>query len=345
MAEDEAAGAAGDSLKGFVTRKIGPFPVWLYGVAFVGVWYFLQRRNASSSSAGAPGTGTDPAGNTGEINPATGYVYGSPEDTASLASQGGSGGGSGGSGGGSGSSGGTTYSDNNAWAEAAINYLVGLGDDATVANAAIEAYLSSQTLTQSQQAMVNSAITALGAPPQPPQPTTGTPIVAPPGGSTTYATNPPSGLATTSITSTSIGLKWNAASNATGYTITSKTGSAAAKSVTSTTPSATISGLTASTTYSISVQATPADAGAPSGTLSATTAKAVSTTPPPVTTPPKATTHTYIVVHGDTLSSIAAKNKTTLAVIKQLNPVYWTNPKYQDGNFIVAGDKVVLPGA
>lgn len=67
--------------------------------------------------------------------------------------------------------------------------------------------------------------------------------------------------------------------------------------------------------------------------------------PKPPTPAPHPATHTYTVVHGDNLSSIAARNHTTLAVIKSLNPVYWTNPKYKQGNLIFAGDKVVLPGA
>jgi outer membrane biosynthesis protein TonB len=67
--------------------------------------------------------------------------------------------------------------------------------------------------------------------------------------------------------------------------------------------------------------------------------------PPPQPPAPRPATHTYIVRSGDNLSKIAAANHTTLAMIKQLNPVYWTNPKYNQGNLIWAGDHVVLPGA
>lgn len=349
MAEGDApagGGGGGEGLADFVTRKVGPFPVWVYALAFAGIWYYLERKksaaatsttSSSDTTAGAT-IGTDPAGNTGEIDPATGYVYGTPEDTAALQQQSGSSSSS------SGSS--TTYQDNDAWADAAINYLVALGEDPTVANGAIEAYLASQTLTTAQQAMVNQAIQALGAPPQPPSPSSTTTVVSPPGGATTYATNPPTGLATSSVASTSIGLKWNTASNATGYTVSATGGSGSAVTVTSTTPSATLSGLSPSTSYKISVQATPADVGAASATLTVSTSSAVTGTPPKSPAPPaKAATHTYTVVHGDTLSSIAERNGTTLAVIKQLNPVYWTNPKYNNGNTIFAGDTVVLPGA
>lgn len=329
MAED---GPEPEGLKDFATRKVGPFPVWLYAVLFVGAWYYLERRKSASSSAAAASTttgssttssnyGTDPAGNTGEINPETGYVYGSAEDTAALQQQSSS------------TSTTTTYADNNAWGQAAINYLVGLGDDATVANAAIEAYLGSQQLTTSQQAMVNSAIQRLGAPPQPPTPTTTTPVVAPPGGATTYATNPPTGLTVSSTSGSSITLKWNAATNATGYTVTvtpSSGGSSSAHTVTVTTPLATISGLTPSTTYSVKVQATPADAGAASATTTAKTTFSVVGTP--VGTKPIGTTGDYPLTPGQeirvqvnivkpkTMQSVANQFGISLAHLIEVNP-------------------------
>lgn len=61
--------------------------------------------------------------------------------------------------------------------------------------------------------------------------------------------------------------------------------------------------------------------------------------------PPRPQTHRYTVVHGDTLWDIARRNHTDLATIRRLNPVYWTNPKYDQGNDIWAGDTVILPGA
>lgn len=273
MADQDGGGEGGENIADFVTRKVGPFPVWAYGLLFVGAWYYLERRKsaAASSTSAAAGTtvaaastiGTDPAGNTGEIDPETGYVYGSSEDLAALQQQTSS----------TSSSG--QYSDNNAWATAAINYLVGLGDDPTVANTAIEAYLGSQTLTVNQQALVNSAVQALGAPPQPPSPSQSTGVVAPPGGATTYATNPPTGLTASATTATSATLKWNAAANATGYTVTatpSGSPSATPVTVTVTSPLATVSGLTPQTSYSVTVQATPADTGAPSATTTFSTA-------------------------------------------------------------------------
>lgn len=275
MAEPEG----GEDFASMATRKIGPFPVWVYVVLLGGAYWYLKRKQSASSAAAAganaagsaattPNYGTDPAGNTGYIDPSSGYVQGSSEDLASLAQSN------------TGSSSSGQYSDNNAWGQAAINYLTSLGDDATAANGAIEAYLASQSLTTAQQAMVNLAIQKLGAPPQPPAPSTTTTVVSPPGGATTYATNPPTGLTVTSTSANSLGLKWNAAANATGYTITYTATGGAAQTVTSTTPSATLSGLAASTSYSISVQATPADTGAAKATTTAKTTYGAIGTPP-----------------------------------------------------------------
>lgn len=47
---------------------------------------------------------------------------------------------------------------------------------------------------------------------------------------------------------------------------------------------------------------------------------------------------------GQTLSSIAKANGTTVAAIKKANPVLTTNPKYNGGNTIFAGTKLTIPG-
>jgi LysM repeat protein len=63
--------------------------------------------------------------------------------------------------------------------------------------------------------------------------------------------------------------------------------------------------------------------------------------PKPIPKPPTTTTHkTVVVKKGDTLSEIAKKNHITMATLRKLNPVYWTNKKYKNGNLIWAGDKV-----
>jgi len=244
MADDAPAKAAKGGLN-FLTQKVGPLPLGIWLVAGVGIWWYLQRQQAASASVGGP-----------PIDPATGFPSGSPQDAAALAgdSSGTTGGGSAGQGA---TSGGQAYADNNAWGIAAINYLVGLGIDATTANQAIEQYLNSQPLTTAQQGDVNLAIQALGPPPSlpgpvqvNPQPVTGGgggaspgqglpgqpgPVRKPPGtgGPPPPVTRPPvggggsgkgkptasvpAGLVISAKHSTSLQVKWNKSRNATGY--------------------------------------------------------------------------------------------------------------------------------
>lgn len=159
--------AGKDPLK-FLKQKAGPLPVGVWAGAAVVIWWYLQRKQAKPA-AGA-GQQTDPAGNTGTIDPLTGYVTGSPQDTAQLATDNSSGGG--GSAGQNATTGGQKYADNNSWGIAAVNYLVGTGINGTVASDAIQAYLNSQVLTSTQQGLVNLAIQWLGAPPSLPAPAT-----------------------------------------------------------------------------------------------------------------------------------------------------------------------------
>jgi PASTA domain/Fibronectin type III domain len=182
----------------FLTKKVGPLPLAVWLVAGAGIyWYFARKQAGGSGSAAAtasPGSQTDPAGNTGYIDPSTGYVYGSPEDTAALQSASQTAASSGTS---QTASSQASFSDNNAWGRAAINYLVGVGIDPTTANQAIQLYLSSQPLTASQQGDVNLAIQTLGPPPSLPGPVTGNPppVTTPPGGTPP----PPSGGGTVSV--------------------------------------------------------------------------------------------------------------------------------------------------
>lgn len=302
MAEEEAAGKATGKGLDALTRKIGPVPVWLIGVGIVLLIYLYRKKLGSSS-----GQQTDAAGNVGTIDPATGYVYGSSQDQAGLAAQNSSGGTSTSTG----TSGSTTagqYTDNSSWGRAAVNYLVGLGEDPTGANEAIQQYLGSQTLTPAQQGMVNLAIQGIGAPPQLPGPT-GTPpppVNTPPGG-VVYATNPPSGLTVSQKTSSTITLKWNSTTNATGYTVrygrdaNATDGSVGVGSGTTT---ATVGGLSPGVLYYLRVQATPAKDGSAFASTTVTTDKAATTTPPP---PSGGGGHSYTVVHGDTLTGIGNK--------------------------------------
>lgn len=312
MAEQEAADGALGGAKDALGKKLGPLPVAVWLVAAVAIWWFVKQRQGTSAATTATGGGqTDPAGNVGAINPATGYVYGTPEDQAAVSANSANGGTTSGTGG---STVAGAYPDNLTWASAAINYLVGIGIDPTAANSAIEQFLASQPLTTQQQADVNSAIQRLGAPPDPPAPgTSPTPIVSPPSTGTVYATNPPSGLTVTSKATTSMGLKWNKATNATGYTVSYGTTSAAtggSTTVTGTATSTTVTGLKPGTLYYFRVQGTPAKSGDGFASTTATTTKSsggTGATPPPASGG-KAPIE-YRARKGDTFSSIAAKYK------------------------------------
>ena len=91
MAEPEAPSGGGEksgSPFGFLGHKLfGKVPVWVVAVAAVGAYYWYTKYGPGKKAAGAAGNQTDPAGNTGTIDPATGFVYGSSEDLAVLAGQ------------------------------------------------------------------------------------------------------------------------------------------------------------------------------------------------------------------------------------------------------------------
>ncbi len=270
MAEEQAAKGGLDFLK----HKVGPLPVGVWGVFGLIVFLIVQRQQKKTS--GGTGTATDAAGNQGAIDPATGFVYGTPEDLASLHGVigGGSGGStdSGGSGGGSG--GAKTYATNADWGRAAVNYLVGLGIDPTVATQSVGQYLASQTLDPTQQGNVNLAIQALGPPPQLPPPTQTNPT---PVG--TNATNPVTGVTIDprSTSPATLELKWNAAANAKDYKV-SYGQTSEASTWTTDSPAGqtavTVGGLRPGTTYYFKVQAQPAAPSAAwSEIVSGTTSK------------------------------------------------------------------------
>lgn len=215
----------------------------LGAVAFVlAIWWYRQRKASSAKTTSATGgTQTDPAGNVGVIDPATGYVQGSAEDTAALASLQGTGTAydTGQLGGGSGLSGyyygagGSTqpvppgpgnFADNAEWAQYAGNYLIStLGGDPGAVGTALGLYINSQAIDPAQQNIVHEAIAFAGAPPQ------AGPGGDPPGIKTTTSGKPPppppghlpapTGLKVTSVWSTGADIHWNPVPGATGYSV------------------------------------------------------------------------------------------------------------------------------
>jgi hypothetical protein len=162
----EASSSGG---KGLNIPGIGKLPTWfvLGGVGVVLV-LILRNRKGSASSAAA-GTSTDPAGNVGVIDPATGYVYGSPQDSAGLAASAGSSTPDT-SGTVAGSVGdqvtnGPPFTSNAAWSQYAVSVLQNNGYDPGTLSAELGLYLAGQPVTSSQQTDINAAIAVAGLPP------------------------------------------------------------------------------------------------------------------------------------------------------------------------------------
>lgn len=149
---------------------IGKLPVWavLGGVGIV-VILIIRNRSSSGTAAAAAGTATDPAGNVGVIDPATGYVYGSPEDTAGLATSAAAGtastSGTVSSGIGDQVSNGPPFTSNAAWSQYAVGVLEGSGYDPGTLTAELGLYLAAAPVTAAQQGDINAAIAVAGFPP------------------------------------------------------------------------------------------------------------------------------------------------------------------------------------
>lgn len=147
---------------------VGKLPTW-FVLAGVGVVLVLIIRNRSSSGSAAAGTSTDPAGNTGVIDPATGYVYGSPEDlaaaqTSAAASTADTSGTSGGSISDQVTNG-PPFTSNAAWSQYAVATLEGSGYDPGTLTSELGLYLAGAPVTAAQQADINAAIAVAGYPP------------------------------------------------------------------------------------------------------------------------------------------------------------------------------------
>lgn len=172
MAEPEhhAPGHGGPAKKGQLNIPgVGKLPVWvvLGGVGLVVI--LIIRNRSSSGAAAAAGTATDPAGNTGVIDPATGYVYGSPEDSAGLATSAAAGtadtSGTVSSGIGDQVSNGPPFTSNAAWSQYAVSVLETSGYDPGTLTSELGLYLAGAPVTAAQQTDINAAIAVAGYPP------------------------------------------------------------------------------------------------------------------------------------------------------------------------------------
>lgn len=82
------------------------------------------------------------------------------------------------------------FQTNEAWAQAAKNWLIAQGVDAKEASDAVDLYINAQALNNKQNAMIANVVRGIGSPPQSLPPVTGTPPPSTPGGNTTPTPTP-----------------------------------------------------------------------------------------------------------------------------------------------------------
>jgi len=214
------------------TALIGAGAILLIG----GIVWYRQKQTANDPDAMVTEA---------EINPATGFPYGSPEDAAALAAQAGynsptlTGGSGSGNPGGSGSSNTDVVVSNNAeWTQAVLEYVQnnGIVEDVSALATALGKYLSGAYVTDTDVALIQQAIAIKGQPPTagasgyPPSlnrtPPSGGGTTPPPGGG---GTTPPPSTAPknagpirnkkTTWTATSAMTKFDGAVNAVRYDV------------------------------------------------------------------------------------------------------------------------------
>jgi hypothetical protein len=232
------------------------------GAAVVVLAGVLWWRSRQAAKAPASELQTDSAGNVGIINPATGFVQGSPEDLA--AQGGGTGGGSGGGGGGSSGSdqtpigdqvaAGPPFTNNAAWAQYATAYLVGLGLDPGAVSADLGAYLAGEQVTPAVKSVIEQATGYAGAPPVAGQ-NGMPPSINLIGDPTSLGSTPgPVSITLGKMTPTSVAFAWTAVTGATGYHW-HVAGPGVSHGGDTTAKSATCPGLQPGTAYTVSVYA------------------------------------------------------------------------------------------
>lgn len=236
-----------DTIKVFGNNIPKPVVFGTAAVAGIAALYYARTKKQASDAAAQS---VADAGSS-EIDPATGYPYGSAEDAAAMDAQGnyqmpansgyGYGGYAGGSGGGvfgTGTPG--SFTSNAEWAQYVEAYEENnLGADAPTVGNAIGKYLTGQALTSDQIGLVQSAIAIAGYPPvsgpngNPPNyvtGTTGTTTPPPPPDGTGTTTPPPppgntgvtqakpvTGLKIVAKTKSSVTIKWNKTAAPQGY--------------------------------------------------------------------------------------------------------------------------------
>ena len=212
------------------------------------------------------GGGTSTTPTDGEIDPATGYPYGSPEDAAALAQQGSyvsptTGGG--------GSStipnSNVGYTTNAQWVQAVIDYMTSndLVGDSSQLSSALGKYITGAYVAPDgpEDSLIHQAIAVQGYPPvpgpagYPPSINRNAPTTTPTPGST--KPGPITGLHATKVGTTAITLAWNIAKGDKGYDIQWTEPNGSRRVNKSVDPTYTAGSLTKNHTYTFSVRARP----------------------------------------------------------------------------------------
>lgn len=152
----DAAGttqAVGDLAKtGAKSAKGVPPYVWVIAVGGgLGVAYFMNRSKTNAA------TGTNTAAPSALVYTGSGQTTDTSADSSSSAAGGG-------------------FQTNDAWAQAAKNWLISQGSDAKEASDAVDLYINAQALNAKQNSMISAVTRGIGAPPQSLPPVTGTPV-------------------------------------------------------------------------------------------------------------------------------------------------------------------------
>lgn len=224
------------ALDGTVKTPFGPVQkktavIGVAGLAVLGgiVWY-RQKQTADQPDANIADA---------EINPATGFPYGSAEDAAALAAQaayvspGGAGAGGGGNSDTSGSSNTPTYASNNSeWTQMVLAYFQdnGIIEDVAGMSIALGKYISGAYVTDNEVSLIQQATAVKGQPPTagatgyPPSlnrtpPGSGGGTTPPPTGGGSSANAGPIRGKVTTTTATSINTKFQGAANAIQYIV------------------------------------------------------------------------------------------------------------------------------
>lgn len=126
-----------------LSKQVGPLPVGAWGIVIVGALGMAYMFNKGQSGGGSseevllaePGVGTGGGQ----------FIYDEPESVSPPAEE----------------------ATNAAWITKAWSQLVAKGNDPVVVGTALNKYISGDTLTSTEQGLVNMAIQLIGVPPEP----------------------------------------------------------------------------------------------------------------------------------------------------------------------------------